>query len=196
MECFICGDETGPLYKICRCDILVHSECALKMLQVPSHSTSCAVCKSPYDMEIRYKHTCKVFVDRMFVVSLLLMTLCLSLLCGIFVLMKSWDLSYMMDVALSALMISGIATLSILLVYILIVDGARFCFLRLKIPMTTLFLPDPQLQKRLPDDSHVTVDAQVACPESGQCPGNLVALYASSDTAAISEKASSAVEGT
>jgi hypothetical protein len=53
-SCFLCETDSGrPLFKVCRCDQLVHEECYLRLLRVPSHQTCCAVCRAVYDIDVR-----------------------------------------------------------------------------------------------------------------------------------------------
>lgn len=52
MECFICSSNTPPLYQVCKCNTLVHSECFQKLiLTVPSHQKQCAICREAYDIK-------------------------------------------------------------------------------------------------------------------------------------------------
>lgn len=51
-ECMICAGSAQPLYKPCRCDIVIHRECLDRLVTVPTHSHSCAVCKHPYDIRV------------------------------------------------------------------------------------------------------------------------------------------------
>lgn len=52
-DCFVCNEkgEEEPLYRSpCRCGMPVHSACLLSVIQkVPSHATSCPVCKADYE---------------------------------------------------------------------------------------------------------------------------------------------------
>lgn len=61
-ECFLCcaSAETGPLYKVCKCNTLVHADCFRKLLALPAYATSCAVCKSEYDTRTTTRHKCVV----------------------------------------------------------------------------------------------------------------------------------------
>lgn len=48
-HCFICCETSLPLYKFCRCDVLVHEECLKTTIQtVRTHRSVCHVCKTPY----------------------------------------------------------------------------------------------------------------------------------------------------
>lgn len=55
MQCFLCASSEPPLYRMCKCDSLVHSKCFERLVCVPSHSTHCAVCKAKYDVDITYR---------------------------------------------------------------------------------------------------------------------------------------------
>ena len=58
MECFICAGSDAPLHSVCKCSTLVHPDCFLKLLNVPSHNTHCAVCKQKYDLELTMGWKC------------------------------------------------------------------------------------------------------------------------------------------
>jgi hypothetical protein len=58
MECFICAGSDAPLHLVCKCNTLVHPECFLKLLSVPSHNTHCAVCKQGYDLKLTLGWRC------------------------------------------------------------------------------------------------------------------------------------------
>lgn len=52
--CYVCTEPTPPLYKICKCNALLHKECFQELVnKVPSHATHCAVCKHPYSLNTR-----------------------------------------------------------------------------------------------------------------------------------------------
>ena len=52
-ECFICMETDDQLYKVCRCDTVVHSRCLTRLVNnTPSHSTNCPVCLYTYDISI------------------------------------------------------------------------------------------------------------------------------------------------
>ena len=54
-ECFLCCHEataSTPLYRVCRCDTLVHQACFERLIQVDSHRNKCAVCKCEYTCQI------------------------------------------------------------------------------------------------------------------------------------------------
>ena len=55
LECFVCASGHKPLYRICVCDSVVHEECYKRLINVPSHSTHCAVCRTPYNITIDWK---------------------------------------------------------------------------------------------------------------------------------------------
>ena len=54
--CFVCMVEDGrPLYRVCKCQSCVHEECARRLvMDVPSHTTHCAVCRSKYDVVVEH----------------------------------------------------------------------------------------------------------------------------------------------
>lgn len=52
-ECFICCEASGSLYRVCKCDTYVHEACMRRLVSVPTHSTHCAVCKTPYNVRQR-----------------------------------------------------------------------------------------------------------------------------------------------
>lgn len=54
-ECFVCTLAHEPLYKVCRCNTLVHEACFLKLVNVPSHATHCAVCREKYDITVSWR---------------------------------------------------------------------------------------------------------------------------------------------
>ena len=52
-ECFICMETENQLYKVCRCDTLVHASCLVHLVNnTPSHSTNCPVCMQVYDISV------------------------------------------------------------------------------------------------------------------------------------------------
>ena len=52
-ECFICMETENQLYKVCRCDTVVHALCLAHLVNnTPSHSTNCPVCRQAYDISI------------------------------------------------------------------------------------------------------------------------------------------------
>ena len=55
--CFICcepASANAPLYTgLCKCKTAVHAECMVRLLDVPTHLTRCAVCHSEYDIRTR-----------------------------------------------------------------------------------------------------------------------------------------------
>ena len=59
-ECFICMETDNSLYKVCRCDTVVHAECLRRLVNsTPSHSTNCAVCREAYDISTTSKRSCQ-----------------------------------------------------------------------------------------------------------------------------------------
>ena len=54
-ECFVCASDHQPLYKICACHSVVHEECYKRLVDIPSHSTHCAVCKTRYNITTEWK---------------------------------------------------------------------------------------------------------------------------------------------
>ena len=52
-ECFICCEASGSLYRVCKCDTFVHEACMRRLVSVPTHSTHCAVCRTPYNVRQR-----------------------------------------------------------------------------------------------------------------------------------------------
>lgn len=61
-QCFICADSTPPLYKVCKCNMSIHSTCLTRMVnRVSAHQTECHVCKTKYAYHLRrtgYKLVC------------------------------------------------------------------------------------------------------------------------------------------
>ena len=94
-ECFVCNiEDSRAVYRICKCDICIHDECFRKLVNVPSHSTSCAVCREPYAMSITYQK--KIHCECILVLLIMLDTLVTGLLPVLFVITntitKSWEL--------------------------------------------------------------------------------------------------------
>lgn len=54
-DCFVCMSAEPPLYKVCLCDTKIHRTCFERLVNVPSHSTHCAMCKTAYNMKIDFK---------------------------------------------------------------------------------------------------------------------------------------------
>ena len=52
-ECYLCCGTDPPLWRPCRCKMHAHPECLQQLIAVPSHSTHCAVCRYPYNIETR-----------------------------------------------------------------------------------------------------------------------------------------------
>ena len=47
--CYLCGDEIEPLFRVCRCDFVVHDRCFDRLVnEVSSHSIACPVCLTKY----------------------------------------------------------------------------------------------------------------------------------------------------
>ena len=52
-ECFICMETEDQLYKVCRCDTVIHALCLARLVNnTPSHYTNCPVCQQAYDISI------------------------------------------------------------------------------------------------------------------------------------------------
>ena len=74
MECFICAENHQPLFRVCKCNTVVHEKCFQKLVNVPSHATHCAVCMKQYDMSIysgKKIHCHRTFGIIMFIHSVL-----------------------------------------------------------------------------------------------------------------------------
>lgn len=54
-ECFVCMSAEPPLYKVCLCNTKIHRVCFERLINVPSHSTHCALCKAAYDTKTDFK---------------------------------------------------------------------------------------------------------------------------------------------
>tara|TARA_B110000046_G_scaffold20720_1_gene19615 strand:+ start:3466 stop:3918 length:453 start_codon:yes stop_codon:yes gene_type:complete len=53
-SCFVCGDEQGPLYRVCKCETLVHGACFTQLVaRVRAHERACPVCTSEYRVRTR-----------------------------------------------------------------------------------------------------------------------------------------------
>ena len=49
MDCFVCTDGQGAMYKMCNCTSLyVHEECFRELIKVPTHRTHCPLCTKAY----------------------------------------------------------------------------------------------------------------------------------------------------
>ena len=63
-ECYICSDDTPPLYRVCACNRLVHKECFTRLVEtVPSHRTHCPVCRSSNPGEVVRTAHHRIVVD-------------------------------------------------------------------------------------------------------------------------------------
>ena len=64
MECFVCASNEHPLYRVCRCQTLVHEHCFRRLLTLPTHRSHCAVCQTPYELTMTSK--CECVLHRLF----------------------------------------------------------------------------------------------------------------------------------
>lgn len=48
-DCFICFDNTKPLFKICKCNTVIHSECQETMMLYLNDPSVCPVCLSKFN---------------------------------------------------------------------------------------------------------------------------------------------------
>lgn len=47
--CFVCCEDTPPLYQVCRCNARIHASCFRSLvMRVPSHQSKCPVCTHVY----------------------------------------------------------------------------------------------------------------------------------------------------
>lgn len=53
ITCFLCCENGSDLRKSCLCDVHAHAACLRKLVNVPSHTTRCAVCRHPYRIAVR-----------------------------------------------------------------------------------------------------------------------------------------------
>ena len=62
--CFLCEEQLdAPLFRVCRCDQLVHEACYRKLLRVPAHATHCAVCCAAYELTHAHAYRLRWTVD-------------------------------------------------------------------------------------------------------------------------------------
>lgn len=54
-DCFVCGSDEHPLYRVCRCNTAIHRDCFQRLVTVPSHESNCPVCKAPYHISVEWK---------------------------------------------------------------------------------------------------------------------------------------------
>lgn len=58
-ECFVCLEGAPPLFRVCRCNALVHAHCLHELVhRVPAHEDDyCPICLDPYDLSsvVRYR---------------------------------------------------------------------------------------------------------------------------------------------
>ena len=53
MHCFVCCEDTEPLYRVCRCDVRIHASCFRSLVtEVASHREACPVCTKPYHTRV------------------------------------------------------------------------------------------------------------------------------------------------
>ncbi len=71
MECYICLDNSEPLYKICNCNSAIHKQCLLELLKKTNHNKKCTICKDDYNIfkikldkgwKINTEYSIKLFV--------------------------------------------------------------------------------------------------------------------------------------
>ena len=106
-ECFVCNiEDSRAVYRICKCDICIHDECFRKLVSVPSHSTSCAVCREPYAMSVKYQK--KIHCECILVSLIILDTMVTGLLPVLFVTKKSWEQSMALVIAKMAIICATI----------------------------------------------------------------------------------------
>ena len=61
-ECIICCSSAPPLFKVCKCNTVIHKTCLTRMInEVESHKTECAICKTPYDTRTKIKVSLNTF---------------------------------------------------------------------------------------------------------------------------------------
>ena len=63
--CFICTDgrgegEKGKLYTSCKCNLLVHKQCFMKLIRVDAHKEKCCICLTPYSLDEKREYVLDV----------------------------------------------------------------------------------------------------------------------------------------
>ena len=92
VECFICMETDNQLYKVCRCNTLVHAVCLVRLINdTPSHSTRCPVCMQDYDISItEIRQWVPITGDSNIVcISLVIFTAVLGISVGIIIFIES-----------------------------------------------------------------------------------------------------------
>ena len=148
-ECFIC-QEGGRLYKICSCDVLVHRDCYVKLVNVPAHSTHCAVCKAKYDMDITTQPKLRWTSD----FSKYILTFFAVTMCGdaafVTALALSWIYSDMYAISLKFFLVTTLILLNSFVMYISFVHYKRTrhlccCHCKDAIVHRVIHLPEPSV---------------------------------------------------
>ena len=106
MECFVCAGTNGPFYSVCKCPTVIHQACLCRLLTVPSHSSHCAVCKTPYHITEHIERECKCSPTAI-VTFFFLTTMLSSILMACF-LLSGYGV-------VSIILISGFASMAVML---------------------------------------------------------------------------------
>ena len=54
MSCYICETDDGcQVYRVCRCNSVVHEKCFKRLVEMETYTSQCAICKWPFDTEKR-----------------------------------------------------------------------------------------------------------------------------------------------
>ena len=96
-ECFICMETNDQLYKVCRCDTVVHALCLARLVNnTPSHSTNCPVCRQAYDISIiEVRRWLPINNDSNFVcISQIIFIIVLGISIGVIVFIDSNELGF------------------------------------------------------------------------------------------------------
>lgn len=49
--CFVCGEPNAPLFRVCKCETLIHAHCMHQLVnRVQAHHDQCPVCQTKYDV--------------------------------------------------------------------------------------------------------------------------------------------------
>lgn len=99
-ECFICMETENQLYKVCRCNTLVHAACLARLINdTPSHSTRCPVCMQDYDIsitEIR-RWVPITGTSNLVCISLVVFTIILGMSVGIIIFIESYKQNIVLE---------------------------------------------------------------------------------------------------
>ena len=146
VECFICMETDNQLYKVCRCDTVVHAMCLQRLVNnTPSHSTNCPVCRQAYNITVTKVKKCRPvgYISKSTCNMTLLCIVILNSSFGLFIFINPYKEKFLREgnslvfyiiISISlSLALSSVLCIVILLVNHFKVTGYLCCYRRINI---------------------------------------------------------------